>query len=523
MFNIPLAFTKNTYAIPPVLMFELTTEPTLIEEGIPFVFFPLSLAPSLFWENVKSDGGDIRVYDPDDNRLPIEVDIDTTAQTGILHIKSSTWLDTTAAKTIKVYYGDSANNLEDSSSEFGSYNVYDASSVIYYNFRGSNKLKNRKQNNYHLTAVNTPLADQTTEFENLLSYKIQDTSSYLVYDDSTSAGDWPILTYPITLEVLSSMSNTTSDGLVTTISKKTAVSIPYFGARYRGDLTDDPIWATVAGDSGSQSNAASLVQTQVDKMNYISVTRNANTGTTYLYVDDTSYSNSTTLAAATFDTLGIGAAVRSSVSSPTQCKVAFVLISNTVRSANYYKTRFNNLYSSLFLKVSGATYYNTGFTLAGTSTAISSVNINWNNTGNILVDSTSVTNSDDLGEFEVTDVLRLTNFGFNLPSNAEVLGFVFKLRKKTNTTNHLKDYLIRPVLSGTNYGNNMKDPQFYTTSIITKEYGVAGYSWGTNFTYSDINNSTFGIDIQVTNLGSSTTAPAQLEAAFLDVYYRVWN
>lgn len=68
------------------------------------IYFPLSNAPSGFWGKVKSDGGDIRVSDTNENLVPHEVSyIDTGSQKGSLWLKPSN-IDDQSNKTLRVYY-----------------------------------------------------------------------------------------------------------------------------------------------------------------------------------------------------------------------------------------------------------------------------------------------------------------------------------------------------------------------------------------------------------------------------------
>lgn len=97
------------------------------------VYVDLSLLPSEFWTNVRSDGGDMRVTSGDGiTELPREiVEIDTGAQTGELHFKSDS-LSATANTDFYIYYGNA--NAEDHPVDgtYGRNNVWTDYSYVHH-------------------------------------------------------------------------------------------------------------------------------------------------------------------------------------------------------------------------------------------------------------------------------------------------------------------------------------------------------------------------------------------------------
>lgn len=98
------------------------------------VYVDLSDLPADFWDNVQSDGGDIRVSKDESgtDQMPAElVSIDTTAETGELHVKYEGTLSSTADSDFYIWY-DSVNSetFPSDSATNGAQNVWDANHQI---------------------------------------------------------------------------------------------------------------------------------------------------------------------------------------------------------------------------------------------------------------------------------------------------------------------------------------------------------------------------------------------------------
>jgi len=100
-----MAFPSDyTYKVP------LTTDSSQVasnESNFPYYFDLANISDSQFWNNVQSDGGDLRVSTNSDgsNQIPLEVAaIDTASQTGEIHFKDST--DSASNKTYYLWWED---------------------------------------------------------------------------------------------------------------------------------------------------------------------------------------------------------------------------------------------------------------------------------------------------------------------------------------------------------------------------------------------------------------------------------
>jgi len=94
---------------------ELQTDNTKVasdETDFPYYFDLSNITDSTFWNNVQSDGGDLRVSTDESgsSQIPLEVvSIDTTAETGEIHFKSDT--DASADQSYYLWWGDSTGTV----------------------------------------------------------------------------------------------------------------------------------------------------------------------------------------------------------------------------------------------------------------------------------------------------------------------------------------------------------------------------------------------------------------------------
>jgi hypothetical protein len=113
---------------------KVTVESDLVDEGLTDfpVYFNLADLPATFFQNVKSDGGDIRITEADGvTELPYElVSINNIGYTGELHFKAD--LASTTDTEFYIYYGNSSASGYSASATYGSRNVWTNSYSLRY-------------------------------------------------------------------------------------------------------------------------------------------------------------------------------------------------------------------------------------------------------------------------------------------------------------------------------------------------------------------------------------------------------
>jgi len=123
-----------------------------------------------------------------------------------------------------------------------------------------------------------------------------------------------------------------------------------------------------------------------------------------------------------------------------------------------------------------------------------------------------------------TDYLACDTLGFAIPSGATIVGIMVEFeRYKSFGTGTVRDYEVKlwqPTVgltaSKADTGTNW--PGTITTS---SSYGGAADVWGASWTYSQINDSAFGVYIKANETGGTGNATAVIGDAFVTVYYEV--
>lgn len=128
------------------------------------VYLDLSLLPPAFHENVRSDGGDIRITTSDGTTEVARevVSYDASTNKGEVHFKVSS-LSSSVNNEFYVYYGNASATNHSDSGTYGAYNVWTAHTAVYHlketNNTTSNGYKNSKANSSHGTGTSMNLTN----------------------------------------------------------------------------------------------------------------------------------------------------------------------------------------------------------------------------------------------------------------------------------------------------------------------------------------------------------------------------
>jgi hypothetical protein len=114
-----------------------------------------------------------------------------------------------------------------------------------------------------------------------------------------------------------------------------------------------------------------------------------------------------------------------------------------------------------------------------------------------------------------TNYCKLTNFGFAIPTDATIDGIVLELYRRASSSSGVQDYSVRLYKAGTLTGDDKASASYWPTSYATATYGSSSDLWGTTWSYSDINNSGFGVAISLYR----ATAQGDIDRVQLTVHY----
>lgn len=122
-----------------------------------------------------------------------------------------------------------------------------------------------------------------------------------------------------------------------------------------------------------------------------------------------------------------------------------------------------------------------------------------------------------------TNYLKLSNFGFSLPSSAIICGIEVNVERNATSLlglgEYVKDSRISLVKGGTIQSTNYAAASNWG-SETTVTYGASNDLWGGSWTYSDINSSSFGVAISAAYKSLVAVAPvANIDYVSIKVYY----
>jgi hypothetical protein len=127
-----------------------------------------------------------------------------------------------------------------------------------------------------------------------------------------------------------------------------------------------------------------------------------------------------------------------------------------------------------------------------------------------------------LGNPQNSGQLIMKNFGFALPEDATVLGFMCQIERKSSEALGVKETTLSPIKSGVIHGglkNRRESSAWWSTSDEIETFGSATDLWGLSWEPKDINDSEFGIALSVCAGGKYKTPTASVDFCQLVIYY----
>ena len=148
--------------------------------------------------------------------------------------------------------------------------------------------------------------------------------------------------------------------------------------------------------------------------------------------------------------------------------------------------------------------------------------IAWIDTDNVKVKDSSYA-SVGVTSSQVSHWLKLTNFGFALPSSATVLGIKVDFLGFASDTLVAAGAYARIVKGGTISGSDQVIPFTTTnppTAYVEKSPASTTDLWSNTWTYSDVNSSGFGVALYVNGPDTPSGVILSLDHARISVYYQ---
>jgi hypothetical protein len=307
-----------------------TVDVAYVAEAIGYVPIFLSNLPAAFWLAVDAAGADIRVTEADGETeiAAYVVSIDTIGETGLVIIESS-GLSTVVDTDYYIYAGNPLASTPAVTDPNGRNAVF-ASQAGVWSLTGASALIDLTGNGFNLTATNSPTAGASGPYEGLESYTFNGTNQYLVHNGSVLSG------LPASIITFTYNTSNTKESSAALLGVSTTAH--GMGSYVRYNLSPNKLFATFA-NGASGASAPNFVSGTINAWEVCEHSRTtAISGTTRVWKDGTSATNTTNTGTIAFDRFGIGAMVRSTVALYFEGSISFTSVSASVPTIDYLTT-----------------------------------------------------------------------------------------------------------------------------------------------------------------------------------------
>ncbi|HYQ04644.1 MAG TPA: hypothetical protein VER96_38485 [Polyangiaceae bacterium] len=119
------------------------------------------------------------------------------------------------------------------------------------------------------------------------------------------------------------------------------------------------------------------------------------------------------------------------------------------------------------------------------------------------------------------DQLLASNFQFEIPSGAKILGISFSINEAAGSADMIADYSVRALANGAAVGLDRGHTKAWTTDFHPEIYGGAADLWGATWTPEIVNAAGFGIGLTPLYLDSAGNERAYVDFIRATVTYDV--
>ncbi|WP_291118905.1 beta strand repeat-containing protein, partial [Flavobacterium sp. UBA6135] len=159
---------------------------------------------------------------------------------------------------------------------------------------------------------------------------------------------------------------------------------------------------------------------------------------------------------------------------------------------------------------------------AGTGANVTGVggSNNWSNPNNITISGSNATRT--LSGGQISNYLRGTNYGFQIPSNAIINGISVIINRQSSSVSSggIQDNEVKLVVGGTiQTTNKAVTATNWLTSSNDVTYGEPTDLWGISLTAEEINAADFGVVLSARNANTSSSRTANVAHMQITVTY----
>lgn len=148
----------------------------------------------------------------------------------------------------------------------------------------------------------------------------------------------------------------------------------------------------------------------------------------------------------------------------------------------------------------------------------------WTSPGNCKTSNNTYTQCFGISGTQFSNYLKATNFGFSIPGGATIDGILVEIERYASHNSaslFAYDEVVKLVKNGTVVGTNLGVlVTKWATGEAVFSYGGSSELWGTSWADSDINNTNFGVVLQVeVNNWAKVNIYAYVDHIKITVYY----
>lgn len=147
----------------------------------------------------------------------------------------------------------------------------------------------------------------------------------------------------------------------------------------------------------------------------------------------------------------------------------------------------------------------------------------WSDTGNVVANDGAEASVEFDPSDTISNYLKATNFGFDLPEGATINGILVEIEKNPDIgggDDFIRDYRVR-IVKGGSIGSSDRKKGLWDSPLVYTPHGAYNDLWGETWTAEDVNASDFGVAIAVEGVEvvSTLDAIANIDHIKITVYF----
>jgi hypothetical protein len=134
-------------------------------------------------------------------------------------------------------------------------------------------------------------------------------------------------------------------------------------------------------------------------------------------------------------------------------------------------------------------------------------------------DDESRTYTTPLAKGQVTQTLKITNFGFRIPANGQIDGIEVVVIRRSDVAEGIIDKSVKLLKNNLAVGNNLLTQDVWDNNWTAAYYGDDQEQWGQTWSANEVNSAGFGVAFEAQCMGK--TARPEVDEVLVTVHFTV--